>query len=117
VRSRWKDPRIEKLWKAVERRFPGTTLREFPMPDRGAYDECWIRVLNAPTKPPGIVTAFAHKVMWRLRGDEPWPASVSGVSPENTAKHYAHLLPAKPLVAKTKRPRVAAKRRRVARAG
>jgi hypothetical protein len=101
------DPRIPKLIAALKRRFPETTIMTCPIPDPGIYDECWIRLLNAPTQPAGIVHVVAGELIEEIWGDDPVPVLVGGVSPENTAKYYAHHLPKPRAGAKTQRRRAA----------
>ena len=107
-----KDPRIAKLMKAISNRFPGTTLITGPMPDAPGSGETLIEVLNAPDDPPRVVKDYAMSVIWKLWGDEPWPALVSAVNREDTAKYYAHRLsktrPSKP---KTRRRVASASRK------
>src|SRR5207244_4492851 len=105
----WKDARIERLWAALEKRWPEATLVEDWIPDKGVFDECAILVLNAPVKPAWRVNEYARNLFWEIWGDDPWPASVQGVGPADTAKYYSHRLPKKRVVAKARRPRVAAK--------
>lgn len=110
-----KDPRIAKLMKALLTRFPGTTLITGPMPDSPGSGETLIKVLNAPDRPPLVVSDFAWTVIDELWGDEPIPVLVGGVNRENTAKYYAHRLPkSRPSRRKTRTSPGKTRRRRAA---
>jgi hypothetical protein len=113
-----KDPRVAKFIDALKRRFPGTTMIVGPSPDAPHSGETYIRMLNSPA-PYGVVDRFAQALIWDLWGDEPWPASVYPVSPQDTATYYSHLV-RKPRRAATPRSRravrPAAKRRAKSRA-
>src|SRR5690348_6271438 len=106
------DPKISRLIAALQRRFPGTTIITLPIPDAGIYDECWIKVLTAPTTPVGVVHSVANELINELWGDDPVPVLVGGVSPESTAKYYAEHLPKARVASKSKRRTVTAPARR-----
>ena len=107
------DPRIPKLMGALRRRFPGTTVIALPFAE-GVYDEAWIRVLNAPKTPPGLVHKVASELIDEIWGDDIVPVLVGGVDREQTAKYFAKHLRKPRAVRRTKRPRavVATARRR-----
>ena len=49
------------------------------------------RVAGAPMNPPMLVHDEGWKIIDELWGDDWIPVTVGGVSPESTAKYYAHL--------------------------
>jgi hypothetical protein len=100
------DPRIPKLMAALRRRFPGSTVISEPFTE-GIYDEAWIRVLNAPDGPPGIVHDVASELIDEIWGDDIVPVMVGGVRRDQTAKYFAKYLPKPRAVRKAKRPRAA----------
>ena len=100
---RFKDPRIVQLIAAIEARFPETTVITIPTPDAGIFDECTLKVLNAPEDPPLVVERFSFTIEEQLWGDDPIPVMVGSVSPENTAKHYCEHL-REELAARQRRP-------------
>jgi hypothetical protein len=105
------DPRIATLMRALRRRFPGTTLITGPMPDAPESGETLIKVLNAPVGSPSPVEEFAQATIWKLWGDEPWPALVDPVSRQSTAKYYSQHVP-KPKRTARRRATAPRKRRR-----
>lgn len=84
-----KDPRVAKLIRALELRFPGTTVVTRPMMDQPGSGELRVSVLNAPMTPVTTVDDFANPLIDELWGDDPVPVFVSPVSPQNTRKYYA----------------------------
>lgn len=107
-----KDPRTHRLMRELSRRFPGTTLVTRPMADQPGSGEIMIEVLNAPTQPRDAVQKFAQRWIWKLWGDEPWPAYVHGVSPEDTMKYHAEDLARGRRAQSSRRRRTPTKRRR-----
>lgn len=90
--TRFKDPRIATLIRALEERFPDATVITEPIPDAGFFDECMVTVLNAPTRPVGVVSRFAHSIELEIWGDDPLPVLVDGVDPVQSAMYYADRL-------------------------
>lgn len=109
-----KDPRTHRLMRELSRRFPGTTLVTRPMADQPDSGEVMIEVLNAPAHPMLVVERFARRWIWKLWGDEPWPAHVCGINAEDTRKYHAADLARARRAPSTRRRRAAPKRRRTA---
>jgi hypothetical protein len=109
-----KDPRTRRLMRELSRAFPGTTLVTSPMRDQPGSGEIVIEVLNAPVHPADAVRRVARKWIWKLWGDEPWPAYVRGISPEDTMKYHAADLARAQRARPTRRRRAPTKRRRTA---
>jgi hypothetical protein len=88
-----RDPRIDQIADAIEKRFPETTvvIRRCPSPDDPDID--WtLHALNLPLDQHEELAEFSLRLGTELFGENQLPYLEGGVTPEWSALHYSRYL-------------------------
>lgn len=95
-----RDPGVDRIADAIERRFPGTTVVITPCPSPDDPDKDWMfDVLHLPLEMHRDLTIFSTELGDELFGYGCMPIMVGGVTSEHAALEYSKYLagaPARP---------------------